>query len=154
TRVWLPPTFSRPLHVEVAPGVHLRPIRADDVDIDIPAVMGNQQMLWDKYGEAWGWPPVDMSAEADREGLARPADEMTRNESFNYATPPADGSVLLGCIYSDPPEDVDGGLVADVSWWVVPDAPAGVAGAGAAFVPAWLSRDWPFEDVRHPFGKG
>jgi len=150
---WLPLTFQRPLRVDVAPGVHIRPISADDLDIDMPAVMGNREMLWDKYGEAWGWPPADMSAEEDREDLARHADEMTRNESFNYAILPSDESVLLGCIYIDPPEDADEGLVADVSWWVVPDAPAGVADAVAGFVPAWLSREWPFVEVRYPFGE-
>ena len=117
---WLPPTFSRPLRVDVAPGVHLRPISADDVDIDMPAVMGNQQMLWDKYGEEWGWPPVDMSAEADSEDLARHAEEMERNESFNYAILPSDESALFGCVYIDPVglDPHSSGAVAEVSWWV------------------------------------
>jgi len=150
---WLPSSFARPLRVEVLPGVHLRPISADDLDIDMPAVMGNQQMLWDKYGEEWGWPPADMTAEEDRSDLARHADEMERNESFNYAILPEGEGRLFGCIYVDPPEDPGEGLVADVSWWVVPDAPAGLADAMRTFVPAWLSSAWPFVDVRYPFGE-
>lgn len=139
----------------MAPGVHARPISPEDTEIDMVAVMGNQPMLWEKYAEDWGWPPVDMSAEADREDLARHADEMVRHESFNYAIMPGDESAIWGCIYIDPVDlDPDSsGAVAEVSWWVVPDAGAGVADAVARFVRAWLERDWPFAEVRYPFGE-
>jgi len=152
---WLPPEFEHPLHVEVAPGVHIRPISPEDTDIDMVAVMGNQQMLWDKYGEEWGWPPTDMTAEEDRADLDRHAREMVAHESFNYAIMPSYESAIWGCIYIDPPE-ADGEvhpLEADVSWWVVPQAPPGVADAVAEFVPGWLERGWPFESVRYPFGE-
>jgi len=152
---WLPPTFVHPLKVQVSPGVHVRPISADDLEIDMPAVMGNRQMLWDKYGDAWGWPPTDMTAEEDRTDLARHADEMVRHESFNYAILPSDESRLWVCIYIDPAESdaVLSEPAADVSWWVVAEAPAGLADALLAFVPAWLAREWPFETVRYPFGE-
>jgi len=152
---WLPPAFVHPLKVEVTPDVHLRPISPDDTEIDMPAVMDNQQMLWDKYGEEWGWPPTDMTAEEDRKDLARHADEMVTHESFNYAILPTDESRLLGCIYIDPVEDGAelAEPAADVSWWVVPGAPAGLAEALVDFVPAWLARDWPFQSVRYPFGE-
>ncbi len=58
----LPEDFALPLHVQVTDAVHLRPIHPDDTDIGIPAVMGNQPMLWEKYGAAWGWPPADEGA--------------------------------------------------------------------------------------------
>lgn len=155
TAPWLPPTFAHPLRVEVTPGVHVRPISPDDVDIDMPAVMGNQRMLWDKYGTAWGWPPADMTAAEDRTDLARHAREMVTHESFNYAILPGDESALWGCIYIDPPEEGAGqsGRTAEVSWWVVAEAPAGVAAAVREFVPAWLAREWPFESVLYPFGE-
>ena len=110
-------------------------------------------MLWDKYGEAWGWPPADMTAEEDRVDLVRHADEMVRHESFNYAILPSDESRLWGCIYIDPPETGDGagGPAAEVSWWVVADAPEGLAARLREFVPVWLARDWPFERVVYPF---
>jgi hypothetical protein len=152
TAPWLPPTFAHPLRAEVVPGVHIRPISPDDTEIDMPAVMGNQQMLWDKYGDAWGWPPTDMTAEEDREDLDRHAREMVTHESFNFAILPSDESALFGCIYIDPAED-GAPLAADVSWWVVPDAPAGLADALAAFVPAWLASEWPLEKVNYPFGE-
>ncbi|WP_062522780.1 GNAT family N-acetyltransferase [Demequina silvatica] len=156
TASWLPADYAHPLREAVTADVHVRPISADDLDIDMPAVMGNQAMLWAKYGDEWGWPPADMSAEADRADLARHAREMETHESFNYAILPAGEDRLLGCIYIDPAEPGDDALeqpAADVSWWVVADAPAGVAEAVHAFVPAWLDRDWPFATVRYPFGE-
>ena len=161
TAPWLPPTFSHPLRVEVSPDVHLRPISPEDLDIDMPAVMASQAMLWEKYGDAWGWPPTTMTAEQDRTDLARHADEMERHESFNYAILPGDESSLWGCIYIDPGEGSAGlggvaGIAApaaDVSWWVVPRAPTGLDCLVLEFVPAWLARSWPFEDVRYPFGE-
>ena len=155
TGTWLPPTFEHPLRVEVAPGVHLRPISPDDTPIDMVAVMGNQRMLWEKYGEEWGWPPSDMTADEDRADLERHAREMVTHESFNFAIMPEDESAIWGCVYIDPPEGgvVPGRVVAEVSWWVVAEAPAHVADAVLAFVPTWLERAWPFEEVRYPFGE-
>jgi len=102
-----------------------------------------------------------MTAEQDRTDLARHADEMDRHESFNYAILPSDESSLWGCIYIDPGEGGaglagvagDAAPTADVSWWVVPQAPPGLDASLLEFVPAWLARDWPFEDVRYPFGE-
>ena len=55
---WLPDDL-RPSHRgAAADGYHLRPIRASDVDLDMPAVMGSRERLWSIYGEAWGWPPA------------------------------------------------------------------------------------------------
>lgn len=155
TAPWLPDDFEHPRRVELPGSIHLRPISADDLEIDMPAVMGNQAMLWDKYGEAWGWPPATMTAEEDREDLARHAREMVTHESFNYAILPADEAALFGCIYIDPAEPAvgPGGPVADVSFWVTADAPAGLAQTLREFVPAWLAREWPFQAVRYPFGE-
>lgn len=73
--LWLPGDLAHPLRTEVDGEYHLRPIHAGDVDLDVLAVMGSQRRLWSIYGEAWGWPPADMTAEQDREdlaGMARP----------------------------------------------------------------------------------
>ncbi|WP_084104445.1 hypothetical protein [Demequina sp. NBRC 110056] len=158
TTAWLPADFDHPLHIPLSDGVHLRPISADDLAIDMPAVMGNQPMLWAKYGAAWGWPPADMSAEADRSDLERHAREMVTHESFNYAILPASEDALYGCVYIDPLEGFGGadalaGPVADVSFWVGADAPAGLGARVTEFVPAWLAAEWPFVEVRYPFGE-
>lgn len=122
----------------------MRPIRADDVDIDYQAVMGSRDRLWAKYGETWGWPPATMSFEADREDLARHEAEAEANEAFNYAIFDADETALLGCIYVDPSDTHD----AQVSWWVVdPLVGSEIERTLDAFVPGWLRETWGFTNV-------
>ena len=113
---WLPEGWRHPTRVELPTGHHLRPIRADDTELDMPAVMGSQERLWSIYGEAWGWPPPTMTAEQDREDLQHHADEMERNESFNFALFDADETELIGCVYIEPTDKP--GADADISWWV------------------------------------
>ncbi|MDY0908598.1 GNAT family N-acetyltransferase [Microbacterium sp. CFBP9034] len=151
---WLPADFEHPLRVQLTDDVHLRPIRAADVDIDMVAVMGDQPALWRIYGEAWGWPPATMTREQDEEDLARHALEIDRHESFNYAVLTAHEDRLLGCVYIDPLPPEEDLVSAEVSWWTVADAPAGVAARLDAFVPAWLENAWPFGRVVFPFNGG
>lgn len=145
---WLPNTFVAPRHVVLdSSELHLRPIHPDDTDIDMIAVMGSRDRLWSIYGEVWGWPPADMTAEADRADLARHADEMTRNQSFNYSLFDTSETALLGCVYIDPPERV--GADAEISWWVIDEHVDGpVERALDEFVPNWIATDWPFEAPR------
>jgi hypothetical protein len=149
TTPWLPTGFVPPTRVELATGHHLRPIRASDVDIDYPAVMGSRESLWAKYGEAWGWPPASMTFEEDREDLARHEDEIAALETFNYAVLDAEETELLGCVYIDPPEDDSpAGTDAITSWWVI-DAHVGgpLAAALDELVPRWLTEVWGFSSV-------
>ena len=157
---WLPSDFVHPLRVEFDDEIYLRPIRAEDVDIDLVAVSQNREMLWQQYGEAWGWPPEQLSRESDMEDLARHADEVERHLSFNYAILTGeDGSPeqrLLGCVYVDPPEvpHADGSpCEAEVSWWCVADAPAVLIGGLGAFVRAWITAEWPFVAPCTPFNE-
>ena len=112
------------------------------------AVMGSRERLWSIYGEAWGWPAATITAEADREDLARHAQEIDDHESFNYALFDRDETALLGCVYIDPPEKP--GADAEISWWVI-DSLIGsdLDGLLAATVPAWIERDWPLENPRY-----
>jgi hypothetical protein len=145
---WLPADFQHPTRVPVTADHHLRPIRATDVDLDMPAVMGSRERLWQIYGEVWGWPPATMTYEQDREDLAHHEAEIENHESFNYALLDEAESVLLGCVYIDPA--VKSGADADISWWVV-DALVGgeVERALDAFVPGWIDREWPFSRPRY-----
>jgi hypothetical protein len=148
---WLPDGFRTPGRLDLASGHHLRPIRADDVDIDYPAVMGSQETLWARYGEPWGWPPETMTYEQDRDDLLRHEVEIAAQETFNYAVLDADEGELLGCVYIDPPEpDAPPGSDALVSWWVV-DAAAGsdLERALAEAVPRWLTGTWGFRAVHY-----
>ena len=146
---WLPDGFEHPERVDLATGHHLRPIRAADVDIDFPAVMGSRRRLWEKYGTAWGWPPATMTFEQDRADLARHEAEIAAHETFNYAVLDEPERELLGCVYIDPPEpDSPPGTQAVVSWWVV-DVHAGsdLERVLGDFVPRWLAETWGLERV-------
>ncbi len=140
---WLPPSFIHPVRVDVAEGFHLRPIRGDDVDLDMVAVMGSRERLWTLYGDAWGWPPATMTHEQDREDLERHFVEVQAHQSFNYALFDDAETELLGCVYIDPPPDDSSD--AEVSWWVV-DSMVGspLDEALTLFVPRWLRDAWPF----------
>ncbi|HSL59601.1 MAG TPA: hypothetical protein VK866_17265 [Acidimicrobiales bacterium] len=135
--------------MDLGTGHHLRPIRAADVDIDYPAVMGSQERLWSIYGEAWGWPPADMTIEQDRDDLARHEREIAAHESFNYCLVDDEETELLGCVYIDPPGDDDEAGDAVVSWWVV-DRLVGtpVEAALDELVPRWLDEAWPLRSPR------
>jgi hypothetical protein len=148
---WLPAGFEHPRRVDLATGHHLRPIRASDVDIDYPAVMGSRERLWERYREAWGWPPETMTYEADGQDLARHEAEMEAQETFNYAVLNEDETELLGCVYIDPPDERSPqGSVAIVSWWVVDHAVGSeLERALDDFVPRWLAGTWGFEAVHH-----
>jgi hypothetical protein len=146
---WLAPDFVHPARVELSTGHHLRPIRAADVDIDYPAVMGSRESLWAKYGQPWGWPPATMTYEQDRDDLARHEREIAAHDTFNYAVLNSDETELLGCVYIDPPgDDSPAGTDAISSWWVVDHQAGGALDTALAeFIPRWLADVWGFESV-------
>ena len=145
---WLPPDWEHPTRAELPTGHHLRPIRADDVDLDMHAVMGSRDRLWSIYGEAWGWPPAAMTVEQDREDLAHHEEEIERHESFNYALFDTGETALLGCVYVDPPQKP--GADAEISWWVVDSLVGGpVEAALDELVPRWIAEDWPLTAPRY-----
>jgi hypothetical protein len=148
---WLSDDFEHPERVDLPTGHHLRPIRADDVGIDYPAVMGSRERLWEKYGEMWRWPPAHMTFEDDREDLAHHEEEIAAHITFNYAVLPADESELLGCVYIDPPDDRSPtGTDAVASWWVVDaEASGDLERTLDEFVPRWLAETWRFSSVHY-----
>jgi hypothetical protein len=145
---WLPADFVHPLRADVDAEHHLRPIRAADVDLDMVAVMGSQARLWSIFGQAWQWPPPSMTREQDRADLARHEREIHAHQSFNYALFDTAETVLLGCVYIDPPEKA--GADAEISWWVV-DELVGSATETALndLVPRWIGAQWPFKSPRY-----
>lgn len=146
---WLPHDFAHPLRAQLTDQVHLRPIRASDVDLDLAVVLRNQPRLWAMYGEAWGWPPASLTRDEDAADLARHAAEMETHESFNYAVLNDDETELYGCVYIDPV--TCGTLRAEVSWWCDADADPAIHRALDDFVPEWIATQWPFDQVSFPF---
>ena len=148
TDAWLPADFVHPARLELSTGYHLRPIRADDVDLDYPAVMSSRMRLWEIFGPAWGWPPADLSYAEDHADLARHEREIEAHQSFNYVILDPDETRVLGCVYVDPPERA--GADAEISWWVVDEM------VGSALdielgdtIPGWIALRWPFHHPRH-----
>lgn len=152
---WLPDGFETPARLDLPTGHHLRPIRADDADIDYPAVMGSRETLWARYGEPWGWPPATMTYEQDREDLAHHEAEIASQTAFNYAVLDAGETELLGCVYIDPPElagpvGTPAGTDAVVSWWLVDGcASSELERALAEALPRWLTDTWGFQAVHY-----
>jgi len=131
--------------VNLPTGHHLRPIRGDDVEIDYLAVMGSREQLWRRYGDAWGWPPASLTKAEDRRDLERHEREISAHESFNYAALDDAETVVLGCVYRDPPgaEQTDTDVL--VSWWVVGAEYGGALDKClASFIPRWVVSAWPF----------
>jgi hypothetical protein len=149
--MWLLKGFVHPERVDLPTGHHLRPIQEDDVAIDYPAVMGSRERLWEKYGEAWRWPPADMTYEQDRKDLAQHEAEIAAHETFNYAILDSGETELLGCVYIDPPYGpTPPGADAVVTWWVV-DSEVGreLDEALDALLPGWLEDAWGFQSVHY-----
>lgn len=145
---WLPKSWAHPTRVALAPGFRLRPMGPADIDLDLPAVRGSRERLWTIYGQAWGWPPAQLSREADLDDLAHHAAEIEAHESFLYGLFDDAETALLGCVYVDPPAKI--GADADISWWVV-DALVGsdLEAELDAFVPRWIADDWPLNRPRY-----
>jgi hypothetical protein len=145
---WLPPDFVHPLRLDLPTGEHLRPIRGDDVDLDLPAVMGSQPRLWSIFGAAWGWPPATMTREQDLDDLIRHEHEIAEHASFNYAMFDSAETRLLGCVYIDPPERA--AADAEISWWVVDELVGSTSKrALEQAVPHWIATRWPFTAPRY-----
>ena len=143
---WVDRTFDHPARLDLPTGHHLRPIRAADAEIDLPAVMGTRDRLFEQYGEAWGWPPESMTVEVDREDLAHHEDEMRAREGFNYAILDEAETRLFGCLYIYPSDtEAD----ADVSWWLVDDAlGTELERTLDEVLPAWFAETWGLDSFR------
>ena len=146
-RPWLPTWFRHPTHVELSTGHHLRPVRALDVDLHLPAVLSCRERLWQRYGAVWGWPASGTTREQDRLDLADHERQMTERTSYCYALFDEAEQAVLGCVHLLPPRGE--GADADVSWWVLEHLVGGeVEAVVDEEVPRWLSRDWPFRRPR------
>lgn len=99
---FLPRDFIVPALLETD-RVRIRPITIHDVVKDYDAVMSSQEHLWAMFGEAWGWPPKDLTLEQDLIDLGWPQKEFQLGSTFDYAVMSLDEKQLLGCIYVDPP---------------------------------------------------
>ena len=58
----VPPDFKVPELLETD-RFRIRPLTIHDLVKDYDAVMTSREYLWDQFGQAWGWPPQDLTLE-------------------------------------------------------------------------------------------
>jgi hypothetical protein len=63
------------------------------------------------------WPAKTLTAEQDRQDLARREADMEQHLSFSYALFDLGETELLGCVHIEPSVELEVG--ADISWWVI-----------------------------------
>lgn len=142
---FLPAAFEPPAVVET-PRYRMRSITIHDAFKDYDAVMSSREHLWRRFGEAWGWPPEDMTIEQNIVDLGWHQKEFQLRSSFDYAVMSKDEARLLGCVYVDPPRGAD--TDADVWFWArASELASGLEDDLAAFLSRWLATAWPFAVV-------
>jgi RimJ/RimL family protein N-acetyltransferase len=145
---FLPVEFEVPTVLETE-RFRMRPVTIHDVVKDYEAVITSREQLWELFGEAWGWPPEDLTLEQDLIDLGWHQKEFQLRSSFDYAVMSPDEGRLLGCVYVDPPGKV--GFDAEVYLWVRADELAtGLEQALEGVVRRWISDEWPFKAVAYP----
>lgn len=145
---FLPDDFEVPTLLETETS-RIRPLTIHDVAKDYDAVMANREHLWDLFGEAWGWPPEDLTLEQDLIDLGWHQKEGQIRSSFVYAAMSLDERRVLGCVYIDPPEKV--GFDAEVYYWTRIDvSDTDLEGNLSEVVRSWISSEWPFGKVAYP----
>jgi len=78
----------------------LRPITADDAELDDAAVMESKDLL--RTWEQTGWPEDDFTVAANREDLAKLERRHASREGFTYTVVSPAGTECLGCVYIVP----------------------------------------------------
>ena len=145
---FLPPEFEVPELLETD-RFRIRPLTIHDLVKDYDAVMTSREHLWEQFGQAWGWPPEDLTLEQDLIDLASHQKEAQRRSSFAYAVMRPDERVQLGCVYIVPAHKQ--GFDAAAALWVrASEVPGGLDEELYGTVRRWLAERWPFTRVAWP----
>lgn len=78
----------------------LRPIAADDAELDHAAVMETREYL--RLWEQSTWPDDDFTVEANRKDLVDLEQRHAEHRAFTYTVLDPDGTECLGCVYLFP----------------------------------------------------
>ena len=114
----------------------LRPLTVHDLVKDYDAVMSSREHLWDQLGQAWGWPPADLTLEQDLIDLGWHRKEFQRRSSFAYAVMSPDETA---------------GYDAEVWLWVrASELGTGLEAELYATLRRWVEERWPFDKVAYP----
>lgn len=78
----------------------LRPIVADDAELDYAAVMETREYL--RLWQQSAWPEDDFTVEANRKDLVDLEERHAAHRAFTYTVLNPDGTRCLGCVYVFP----------------------------------------------------
>jgi hypothetical protein len=136
----------------------LRPITADDAELDHAAVMETREYL--RSWEQSTWPEDDFTVEANRKDLVDLEQRHGEHRAFTYTVLDPDGTECLGCVYVFPTSatflvrsvvtpvghdqwrDVD----AVIFFWVrLSRMRTGLDEVLLAAIRAWFSEEWQLE---------
>jgi hypothetical protein len=127
----------------------LRPLTVHDLVKDYDAVMSSREHLWDQFGQAWGWPPADLTLEQDLIDLGWHQKEFQLRRSFAYTVVNLSESAVLGCVYIEPTKRR--GYDAVVFLWTrQSELAGGLEKRLYDRVKNWIKTDWPFMSVAFP----
>ncbi|MFF8772360.1 BTAD domain-containing putative transcriptional regulator [Kitasatospora sp. NPDC015120] len=144
---FVPHRFEVPLRLE-GPGFLLRPITVRDLAQDHALVTASREQLRQQFGEAWNWPPPDLTEEQDLVQLAWHQHEFTRRTSFALAVVSPGGERLLGCVHLDPPGDPR--HEADLFFWTGEGPGSALDDALSGALDHWLTARWPWQRIARP----
>jgi RimJ/RimL family protein N-acetyltransferase len=132
--------------------LHLRPLRATDVELDYEAVMSSAGMLrcWSQSD----WPADVFSLAQDLADLQWHEREHLERKAFTFTVLNLKGTQCLGCAYIQPvrPEEIalckDAAYAADVGFWVrVSELPNALDQHLLATLRDWFQAEWPFDRI-------
>jgi hypothetical protein len=143
----VPADFGVPEGLDT-PDFRLRPLTPAVAELDYDALMTSIGHLNAMFGPTW--PHARFTLEENVQDLVEHADEFERRVAFAYTVLSPDEATCLGCVYINPPQEVD---VADsrVHLWVRQSAhDQGLDAVLFEAVRRWLDERWPFTSVVYP----
>jgi hypothetical protein len=138
----------------------LRPIVADDAELDFAALMETREYL--RLWEQSSWPEDDFTVEANRADLVGLEERHAAHRAFTYTVLDPNGTQSLGCVYIFPTsatflaksavtqvgDDEWGNVDAVVYFWVrLSQMQEGLDARLLTALRAWFTDEWKLERV-------
>jgi hypothetical protein len=138
----------------------LRPIVADDAELDFAALMETREYL--RLWEQSSWPEDDFTVEANRADLVGLEERHAAHRAFTYTVLDPNGTQSLGCVYNFPTsatflaksavtqvgDDEWGNVDAVVYFWVrLSQMQNGLDARLLGALRAWFTDDWRLQRV-------
>lgn len=137
----------------------LRPITAEDAQLDYDAVMESKEFL--RKWEQSTWPADDFTVEANRKDMEKMERRHQKDEAYGYTVLNLEETECLGCVYVFPPDapwysDSEKAAASDKQWsdyravvafWIRKSRLAdGLDRRLLETLRSWLRDDWQIDD--------